>query len=184
MVVGFTTTYAISAYHHWCYEFESLSRRGVQHYVIKFVSDLRQIGGFLQLSNCSAISCENKLVFNEMMMRPALYKTNTHSNSFYSASSFADRHVMSPYSDTLSWFRANQHLLFLLHAACLAEKQHISILKSLVWPDLVSNPRSTTLEASTLTIYHRCAFLHFLWCIGISLVLIAADHFFSFLRMS
>jgi hypothetical protein len=49
MVVGhgFTTTYAISAYHHWCCEFESRSGRGVQHYVIKFVSDLRHISGFL-----------------------------------------------------------------------------------------------------------------------------------------
>ena len=28
MVVGFTTTYAISAYHHWCFEFESQSGRG------------------------------------------------------------------------------------------------------------------------------------------------------------
>jgi hypothetical protein len=45
MVVGFTTTYEISVYHHWC-EFESRSGRGVQHYVIKFVSDLRQVGGF------------------------------------------------------------------------------------------------------------------------------------------
>jgi len=36
MVVGFTTTYAISSYHHWCCEFESRSGRGVQHYVIKF----------------------------------------------------------------------------------------------------------------------------------------------------
>jgi len=42
MVVGFTTTYAISAYQHWCCEFESRSGRGVQHYVIKFVSDLWQ----------------------------------------------------------------------------------------------------------------------------------------------
>jgi len=46
MVVGFTTTYTISSYHHWCYEFESRSGRGVQHYVIKFVSDFRQVGGF------------------------------------------------------------------------------------------------------------------------------------------
>jgi hypothetical protein len=43
MVVGFTTTYAISAYHHWCCEFESRSGRGAHHYVIKFVSDLRQV---------------------------------------------------------------------------------------------------------------------------------------------
>ena len=49
MVVGFTTTYAISAYHHYCCEFESRPGRGVQHYVIKFVSDLRQVGGFLRV---------------------------------------------------------------------------------------------------------------------------------------
>jgi len=47
MVVGFTTTYASSAYHHWYCEFKSRSGRGVQHYVIKFVSDLRQVGSFL-----------------------------------------------------------------------------------------------------------------------------------------
>ena len=34
---------------------------------------------------------------------------------------------MSPHSDTLSRFRANQSLLFLLNAACLAEKQQIQI---------------------------------------------------------
>ena len=48
MVVGFTTTHAISAYHHWC-QFESRLRWGVHHYVIKFVSDLRQVGGFLRV---------------------------------------------------------------------------------------------------------------------------------------
>jgi len=41
MVIGFTTTYAIGAYHHWCCEFEFQSGRGVQHYVIKFGDDLR-----------------------------------------------------------------------------------------------------------------------------------------------
>jgi hypothetical protein len=51
MEVGFTTTYSISAYHHWCCEFESPSRRGVQHYVIKFVSYLWQVGGFLRVLN-------------------------------------------------------------------------------------------------------------------------------------
>jgi len=30
-------------------EFESRSGQGVQHYVIKFVSDLRQVGGFLRV---------------------------------------------------------------------------------------------------------------------------------------
>jgi len=33
MLVGFTTTYAISAYHHWCCAFESRPGRCVQHYV-------------------------------------------------------------------------------------------------------------------------------------------------------
>jgi hypothetical protein len=47
IVVGFTTTYAISVYHHGYCEFKSRSGRGVQHYVIKFFSDLRQVGGFL-----------------------------------------------------------------------------------------------------------------------------------------
>ena len=49
MVAGFTTTYAIGTYHHRCYEFKSRSGRGVQHYVIKFVGELRQVDGFLRV---------------------------------------------------------------------------------------------------------------------------------------
>ena len=50
MEVGFTTTYAISAFHHYCCEFESRSGEvyTVQHYVIKFVNDLQQVGGLLR----------------------------------------------------------------------------------------------------------------------------------------
>ena len=66
---------------------------------------------------------------------------------------------MSLHSDTLFWFRANQSLLFLLNAACLAEKQQIPILYSLVWPDRGSNPWSTAHEASTLTITPPMLFL-------------------------
>ena len=47
-IVGFTNTYAISAYHHWCYKFKSRSERGVRHHMIKFVSDLQQVGGFMK----------------------------------------------------------------------------------------------------------------------------------------
>ena len=47
VVVGFTTTYAIGAYHHWSCRFYSHSRRGGQYYVIKFGSYLLQVGGFL-----------------------------------------------------------------------------------------------------------------------------------------
>jgi hypothetical protein len=39
---------------------------------------------------------------------------------------------MSLHSDTLFRFRANQSLLFLLNAACLAEKQQIPILSQFV----------------------------------------------------
>ena len=61
MVVGFTTTYAISAYHHWYCGFDSCSGQGVQHYVIKFVSDLWQVSGFygssgfLHQYNCNIV---------------------------------------------------------------------------------------------------------------------------------
>ena len=48
MAIGLTTTYAVRAYHHFRCEFESRSGRGVQHFVIKFVSDLRQVGVFLR----------------------------------------------------------------------------------------------------------------------------------------
>jgi len=46
MVVGFITTY-----HHKRCEFESHSGNvySIQHYVIKFVSNLRQVGGFLRV---------------------------------------------------------------------------------------------------------------------------------------
>ena len=49
MLVGFTTTYAISAYHHRSCEVKSHSGEvyWIQHYVIKFVSDLQHMGGFL-----------------------------------------------------------------------------------------------------------------------------------------
>ena len=51
IVVGFTTTHAISAYYHFRCEFESRSGEvySIQQYVIKFVSDLRQAGGFLRV---------------------------------------------------------------------------------------------------------------------------------------
>jgi hypothetical protein len=56
MVVGFKSTCAVSAYHHYRCEFEPRSWRGdsIQHYVIKFVSDLRQVGGFLRVPRFSS----------------------------------------------------------------------------------------------------------------------------------
>jgi hypothetical protein len=68
-------------------------------------------------------------------------------NSTKSSGESSPRIDMSPHSDILSWFWANQYLFFLFNAACLAEEQQI--------PNLIvigSNPRSTALETSTLTI--------------------------------
>jgi hypothetical protein len=49
MVVGFTTAYASSAYHHRSCELVSRSCKAysIQHYMIKFASDLRHVDGFL-----------------------------------------------------------------------------------------------------------------------------------------
>ena len=51
MVVGFTTTYAISVYHHYSCEFEFTHGdvNSIQYDVINFVSDLREVGGFLEI---------------------------------------------------------------------------------------------------------------------------------------
>ena len=72
---------------------------------------------------------ENKLIFNEMMTRSILYLTNTLSWIFivlahWNNSPGVD---MSLHSDILFWFWANQCLLLLLTAVCLAEKQQIPI---------------------------------------------------------
>jgi hypothetical protein len=51
MVVGITTSCAISANHHQSCEFESRSWRGVLDTTLcdKFAGDLRQVGGFLRV---------------------------------------------------------------------------------------------------------------------------------------
>jgi hypothetical protein len=50
MVVGCTTTYAISAYNHKSCEFEPAHDEvySIQHYVIKIVCDMWQVGSFLR----------------------------------------------------------------------------------------------------------------------------------------
>jgi hypothetical protein len=75
---------------------------------------------------------ENKLTLNEMMMRSTLYWTNPLYGFFIVLAQWnnSPRIDMSPHSDSLSWFRANQSLLFLLNAACLVEKQQIPVFSS------------------------------------------------------
>jgi hypothetical protein len=71
MVVGFTTTYAISAYHYWCYEFKSRSGRGVQHYVKNFVSDLRQVGVFSPGTPVSSTNTTDHRHITETLLKVA-----------------------------------------------------------------------------------------------------------------
>jgi hypothetical protein len=73
---------------------------------------------------------DNKLIFIEMMMRSALYQTNTLSwiCIVLAQGNNSPRVDMSLHSNTLFWFRANQPLLLLFNDACLAEKQHIPLL--------------------------------------------------------
>ena len=83
MVVGFITTYAISAYHHWCYEFESRSGRGVQHCVIKFVSDLWQVSGFLRGPPVSSTNKTDRHNISEILLKVALNTIKQTNNQIY-----------------------------------------------------------------------------------------------------
>ena len=78
IVVGFTTAYAIIVYHHWCCEFESRSGRGVQHYVIKFVSDLRQVGDFPLVLHTGFLHQQNCQDITEILLKVTLNTINHH----------------------------------------------------------------------------------------------------------
>jgi hypothetical protein len=71
MVVGFTTIYAISVYHHKRCEFKFCSGKvySIQHYVTQFVSDLRQVGSFLWVLVFSAESCVKHYNHNPLTER-------------------------------------------------------------------------------------------------------------------
>ena len=97
-------------------------------------------GKMLWLSECCFTS--NEQFFSYIMARPTgcwIFVVLAHWNNSQGVD-------MSLHSNTLSWIRANQSLLFLLNAACLAEKQQIVILV------FGLNLQSATLKASTLTI--------------------------------
>jgi hypothetical protein len=73
-VVGFTTTFAINAYHHWSCEFKYGSGEVylIQHYVIKFVSDLRQIGGFCPGTPVSSTNKTDCHAITEILLKVVL----------------------------------------------------------------------------------------------------------------
>ena len=74
MIVGFTTTYAINAYHHLRCEFESRSCEVylIQHYVIKFISDLWQVGGFLRVLRFHATKKTDRHNITEILLKVVL----------------------------------------------------------------------------------------------------------------
>jgi hypothetical protein len=77
MVVGFTTTCAISAYHHWNCEFEPRSGEMylIQHYVIKFCQWLAIGQWFSPVSSTNKTDCHDK---TEILLKMVLkhHKTN------------------------------------------------------------------------------------------------------------
>jgi len=85
---------------------------------------------------------------------------------------------MSLYSDTVFWFRVKKSLLFLLNVECLEEKP---ILKSLVWSDMGSNPRSTALETSTIIITPSMWFDHL---ISLSVINVASGFIYCVINWS
>ena len=88
---------------------------------------------------CQLYHGENKLIFNEIFI------VLVHWNN-------SPRIDMLPHSDTLSWFRANQSLLFLINAACLAEKRKIQILYSLWFDPIRARTQDLLHSSNTLTI--------------------------------
>jgi hypothetical protein len=85
---------------------------------------------------------------------------------FTSASSPTQQYSGSPVDSLrhISLIPSHYTLYFLVNVVCLEESQHIPILCSLVWIDWSSYPRSTTLEASTLTTTPPMRFLrHEYW---------------------
>ena len=76
MLVAFTTTYTISAYHHNIVSSNPSHGKvySIQHYVIKFVSDLRQVSGFLLVLSTNKTDHHNiteilyKLALNTMTL--------------------------------------------------------------------------------------------------------------------
>ena len=121
---------------HWLRRWENGSTEERNYLIIRIPGENQRAVGvsewFLLKGNSAIFQLyhgENKLIFNEMMIKFALFQTNklgwfvialVHCNNCL-------RVDMSLHSDTLIWFRANQSLFLLLHAAWLAEKQQIPI---------------------------------------------------------
>jgi hypothetical protein len=72
MAVGFTTTYAISAYHHVSSNPAHDEVYSIQHNVIKIVSNLRQDGGIWGYSGFSSTNKTDHYAITEISLKVAL----------------------------------------------------------------------------------------------------------------
>ena len=136
---------------------------------------------------CQLYHGENKLIFNEMMMRSALYLINTHCWICIVLAHWNNntRIDMSSHSDTLSCFHANQSLLSLLNTECLAEKQQMLILYSLWFEPIGARTHDLPHEASMLTITPPMLFINCNYSINMHSILSAWYYFFfSFLSLN
>ena len=110
MADGFTTTCAISAYSHYCCEFESRSWRGVLDTinVIMFVSDLQQVGSFLLVHRLppplySCYFVDSGILHHNPNHIPCI-------NNIYNNKKETFQHVMaSLYDDNYACFVIDQH---------------------------------------------------------------------------
>ena len=74
-VADFTTTHATSAYHHWNWEIESRSWRDVLNATLcdtHFVSDLRQVGGFLRVLQFPSPNKTDRYDITDILLKVAL----------------------------------------------------------------------------------------------------------------
>ena len=86
-VIGFTTTYAISAYHHWCCEFEYRSGWGVQHLcdkVSQWLAAGRWFSPGTPASSTNKTDCHDiteillKVVLNTIIFTLIKYEVDAH----------------------------------------------------------------------------------------------------------
>jgi hypothetical protein len=82
VVVGFTTTCAVSAYHHQVVSSNPVHGEVylIQHYVIKFVSDLRQVSGFFLGTPVSFTNKTDRQDITEILLKVALNTINQTKN--------------------------------------------------------------------------------------------------------
>jgi hypothetical protein len=113
------------AYHHWYCEFKSSSGWGVQHYVIKFVSDLWQVCGFpLVLRFPPPIKLTATI-----LLKVALNTINLYLYFYYTRQSFTS----SPESEMCLWFVPHNHDCTLHSEGCTTTVENIDrISKPLV----------------------------------------------------